>query len=99
MKRQITVIIVAAFCLVGCWATVAPPRVVSTQASPDGNNFNSGIIAVEADGFRVTQHFLDRHKIKSSAKGVSKEGDNFLITAELMSNAITLDAARKNTQK
>ena len=99
MKRKLVVLIVTSFCLVGCWATVAPPRVVSTQASPDGNNFNSGIIAVEADGFRVTQHFLDRHKIKSSAKGVSKEGDNFLITAELMSNAIALDSARKNTQK
>lgn len=92
-------LIVFTLFLTGCFATVAPHAVTTTQASFDGNQQNSGIVAVEADGFKVTKHFLDRHGFDVKQRGVTPSGDYYTITAELMADAIELDQHRKNAQK
>ena len=50
--------IVSAF--TGCSSTVTPSRVESQQASYDGGEQNSGVIASTATGFVVTDHFRAR---------------------------------------
>ena len=84
--------------------TVAPSSVVSTQASFDQNQQNSGIVSASQDGFIVTPHFLDRHGIHHSFlvtdAGVKSLPDgNYKITAELMSACVEQDRLRKNQQK
>ncbi len=82
--------------------TVAPHPVVSHYASPDANNFNSGIISADQNGFIVTPHFLDRHGFNSAQPGVigivmsGKEISGYRITAELMARAVEIDQRKKN---
>lgn len=44
----------------GCTSPVVPREVRSEQASWDGGEQNSGIIAAQSDGFLVTPHFRER---------------------------------------
>lgn len=94
MKTRILFLVLAAS-MAGCAPTIAPHRVVTHEASYDGNTQNSGIISSDSNGFVVTQHFLDRHGFKIG-DGIVPEGRNYRITAEIMSKAIDLDQTRKN---
>lgn len=90
MKTKSFVLVVA-LCLCGCFLTVAPKPVVSHAASYEGNVQNSGIVSADADGFVVTQHFLDRHHITDYVQS----GQYFRITAQTMDIAVEQDVARR----
>jgi hypothetical protein len=96
MKRFIThaLAAVTGALLASCWMTVAPKPVQSHAASFDQNAQNSGVIQADADGFIVTQHFLDRHKITD----YTKAGQYFRITAQTMDIAVEQDAQRRQPQ-
>lgn len=84
--------------------TIAPREVVTEQASFDSNVKNSGVIAVDENGFVVTAHFLDRHNLKHGYlrkdAGVSDApGGNYRITAQLMQQCVEQDRLRKNKQQ
>lgn len=79
--------------------TIAPHSVVSTGASFEGNERNSGLISSDATGFLVTQHFIERHQVNTTDHGVKAEGANYRITAEVMARCLEFDRLRKNAQK
>ncbi len=100
MKRITSLLLVVA-CLSlygGCWMTIAPKPIVSHQASYEGNIQNSGVLSSDANGFVVTQYFLDRHGFKKTDVGVSPAGSNYRITAQLMDKAVAEDQSRRNKQ-
>lgn len=99
MKRNLALLIVALF-LSGCFATFTEKHVVTTQPSFHGNLANSGILEECNDnGCPVDLEFLTDHGFKPADAGVTKEGDHFVITGELMVKAISMDAKRKNPTK
>lgn len=60
----VLLLVVAGFAwlLAGCWTTVTPCEVAPpATASFDGNTQNSGIIALQVNGYLVTPHFRDRY--------------------------------------
>jgi hypothetical protein len=79
--------------------TIAPHSVTTTQASFDNNTQNSGVISANENGFLVTPHFIERHALNPADRGVTAEGANFRITAEVMARCIDMDQKRKNAQK
>lgn len=79
--------------------TIAPHSVVSTSASFDQNDRNSGLISSDATGFLVTQHFVERHQVNTTDSGVKAEGAHYRITAQVMARCIEFDRLRKNAQK
>jgi hypothetical protein len=79
--------------------TIAPHSVVTTQASFDENQQNSGLISANDKGFLVTQHFIERHQINTTDHGVTVEGHYYRITAQVMAKCIDLDQARKKQQQ
>lgn len=95
-------ILILALACAGCSthnATVAPTPVHATQASFSGNMQNSGVIDADASGFLVDQSFLYRHALTATSRGVKVEGQNFRITAEVMSASIEADQAKRNARK
>lgn len=106
--------LICALSISGCTSslTIAPAPIKTTQASWDGNKQNSGIISVNKDGFLVTPHFIDRYqgllarygdrltpKVRpDDTIGVSPEGGNFQITAQVLARFNRLNAMRKAEQ-
>jgi hypothetical protein len=92
--------------------TTAPKPVVSHQASFDGNVANSGIVAFKPEGFVVTKHWIERYDgllTKYGARltpiiftgdrvGVVAQGDNFLVTAQVLVRFTRMNAWRKAEQ-
>lgn len=104
LRLTATCYLTAAICFVGCahhksLLTIAPHSVVTTQASFDENVQNSGLISANDKGFLVTPHFIERHQISTTEHGVTSEGANYRITAQVMARCIDLDQARKKAQK
>lgn len=64
MKYRIAILLLVAFLGASCSVrqqTVTPPPIVSTQASADGNAFNSGDVSFDADGAIKSGHWLERY--------------------------------------
>jgi len=78
------------FWLDGCAAAVVPVPVQAAQASWDGGEQNSGILAATPTGFRVTGHFRDRYNALVEVYGKhfapALRADDGLTYRQLLSN-------------
>lgn len=89
-------------------ATVTPDRVISREASFDGNEQNSGVVASTPTGFVVTAHFRERYNALIAVyggdfapalkpdEGIAPMGDRrWLIDKQHMVQFLTMNAWRK----
>ena len=103
----VLLVAIFAYCAVGC-STVVPDRVESREASFDGNDQNSGVIASTPAGFVVTAHFRERYNALIATyggdfappltpdAGLAPLGDGrWRITKQHMVQFLTMNAWRK----
>jgi hypothetical protein len=88
--------------------TVVPSRIVSTQASFDGNQQDSGIKTADAQGFVVSANWIARYDamlvefggrfspaVKAGDRAGILIGPEIVVTAEVMSRFIRMNQWRK----
>jgi hypothetical protein len=95
----------------GCPSTVVPTTTIAREASWDGNEQSSGIIASTPQGFIVTDNFVDRFELLITIYGgdfapplkqtgaVPQGPDRLLITKHAMAQFLTMNAWRRSGLK
>lgn len=107
MNRLLAFLCLAVF-LTGCTTTVIPTHVKPAVASFDGGEQTSGILAFRPDGsVTITPHARDRFNAMAAIyggcfapalrpdEGISKDGDNFVMSPEAQTKALSMNRWRK----